>query len=163
MALSIASGMNNSAIPLFSCLIGTIGNVSKSNEVNSFLSIIAPLFFGKQQFFTLVVGWYINWPFLRDARYRGIQFLFWIVGPNSVSGLCVTATAIVGDVVLESGEKHDGLWLHRETLTWWQQDEYGWNYKTFSSMFGIGKGWTLNAKNFCRRSGQNHLRKYRFE
>ena len=60
MALSITSGMKHSAVPLLSRLMRKSGNVSKLDAANSLLAVIAPVFTGKGQLFTLVDSWYMK-------------------------------------------------------------------------------------------------------
>ena len=73
MALSITSGMKNSAVPLLSRLMRTSGNRSKLDAANSLLAVIAPVFAGRGQVFTLVDSWYMKWPYLSSALKRGIH------------------------------------------------------------------------------------------
>ncbi len=49
------------------------GNVSKLDAANSLLAVIAPVFVGKGQLFTLVDSWYMKWPYLREACKLGFQ------------------------------------------------------------------------------------------
>jgi len=73
MALSITSGMKHSAVPLLSRLMRSSGNVSKLDAANSLLAVIAPVFVGKGQRYTLVDSWYMKWPYLREALKRGFH------------------------------------------------------------------------------------------
>jgi hypothetical protein len=73
MALSITSGMKQSAVPLLSRLMRKSGNVSKLDAANSLLAVIAPVFTGKGKLFTLVDSWYMKWPYLREARKHGFH------------------------------------------------------------------------------------------
>ena len=73
MALSITSGLKHSAVPLLSRLMRKSGNVSKLDAANSLLAVIAPVFTGKGQLFTLVDSWYMKWPYLREARKRNFH------------------------------------------------------------------------------------------
>ena len=73
MALSITSGRKSSAVPLLSRLMRASGNTSKLQAATSLLDVIAPVFVGKEQRFTLVDSWYMKWPFLREVRKRGFH------------------------------------------------------------------------------------------
>jgi hypothetical protein len=73
MALSITAGMKHSAVPLLSRLMRKSGNTSKLDAAISLLAVIAPVFTGKGQLFTLVDSWYMKWPYLREVRKRGFH------------------------------------------------------------------------------------------
>jgi hypothetical protein len=73
MALSISSGMKHSAVPLLSRLMRSTGNKSKLDAASSLLAVIAPVFAGRGQLFTLVDSWYMKWPYIRSALKRGIH------------------------------------------------------------------------------------------
>ena len=64
MALSISTEMKNSAVPLLSRLMRSGGNTSKLDAARTLLRVIAPVFTGKEQVFTLVDSWYMKWPYL---------------------------------------------------------------------------------------------------
>lgn len=73
LALSITSGMKNSAVPLLSRLMRSSGNVSKLDSAVSLLAVIAPVFTINGPVFTLVDSWYMKWPYLSYALKRGIH------------------------------------------------------------------------------------------
>ena len=73
MVLSDTAGMKHSAVPLLSRLMRKSGNTSKLDAANSLLAVIAPVFSGQGQLFTLVDSWYMKWPYLREVRKRGFH------------------------------------------------------------------------------------------
>jgi len=64
MALSISAGVKHSAVPLLSRLMRTGSNGSKLDAARTLLRVIAPVFAGEQQVFTLVDSWYMKRPYL---------------------------------------------------------------------------------------------------
>ena len=65
MALSISTEMKNSAVPLLARLMRYRSNTSKLDAAKTLLGVIAPVFDGEKQVFTLVDSWYMKWPYLR--------------------------------------------------------------------------------------------------
>jgi hypothetical protein len=73
MALSLSTKMKNSAVPLLSRLMRSGGNTSKLDAARNLLRVIAPVFSGKGEVFTLVDSWYMKWPYLSYVIQLGFQ------------------------------------------------------------------------------------------
>ena len=73
MALSISTGMKHSAVPLLSRLMRTGSNTSKLDAARTLLRVIAPVFSGEKNVFTLVDSWYMKWPYLRFVLSLGFH------------------------------------------------------------------------------------------
>lgn len=117
--------MKHSAVPLRSRLMRTCGNVSNLDAANSFLAVMAQVFVGQGQLFTLVDSWYMKWPFLCEARKCGFTplVLFRNSSPPSsnTAGKSFLRQLAMGSLSQRSmpGEIHErvsrqGLWIKFE-------------------------------------------------
>ncbi len=73
MALSISTGLKQSAIPLLSRLMRTSGNSTKLDAAKLLLRVIAPVFAGQKRVITLVDSWFMKWPYLECVLNLGFQ------------------------------------------------------------------------------------------
>lgn len=72
MALSIATGKKQSAVPILSRLMRVDGNTSKLDAAKTLIRVIIPVFSGKNTF-VLMDSWYMKWPFLSYLLEKGFS------------------------------------------------------------------------------------------
>jgi len=73
MALSISTGLKQSAVPMLSRLMRTSGNSTKLDAAKLLLRVIAPVFAGHTRVITFVDSWFMKWPYLECVVNLGLH------------------------------------------------------------------------------------------
>lgn len=89
MALSIGTGLKQSAIPLLSRLMRTSGNGTKLDAAKLLLRVIAPVFSEQQRVVTLVDSWFMKWPYLECVLNLGFHAIGQVRYDTALFGLPV--------------------------------------------------------------------------